>query len=68
MVIIVGLLFLGWKLLRKRREGNKTEGRAEVTGIGKPTEMATADRNWHAEELPAGYEGQSGVRGYVDRG
>ncbi|KAI9763091.1 MAG: hypothetical protein M1840_000938 [Geoglossum simile] len=67
MAMFMSLFWVGWKLLKRRREENGTEVRAEMTGTGKPAEMATINRNWHPEELPTGYEGERGVRGYADR-
>ena len=70
MALLMGLLFLGRKVLRRGRKVDGTERRAEMEGQGKRAEMATADRNWHAAEMPTGVERESGVgmRGYVDRG
>jgi hypothetical protein len=63
MVIFMGLVLLGWKLLRRRRrrEESRTQVRVELTGTGKPAEMAAADRIWHPEELPTGVGGESGM-------
>jgi len=68
MVIFVGLLLLGWKLLRRRQKEDSTEGRAEMTGIGKLAEMASPNQVWHPEELPTEFGEGGGMQDYVDRG